>query len=90
MEGSLWVHTYTAPGERLGRTHTHTHTPRAATSVATRIGQRPDLKFAMAKSRICWFLSPWMAAQRVPVLLRCTAAHVRNVWGEARANRTHT
>ena len=35
-------------------------TPLAATSVATRIGVRPDLKERKASSRSFWVLSPWI------------------------------
>mmetsp|Transcript_53501 Transcript_53501/g.116639 ORF Transcript_53501/g.116639 Transcript_53501/m.116639 type:complete len:209 (-) Transcript_53501:587-1213(-) len=54
--------------------------PRAATSVATRIGARPDLKSASTRSRSRCSLSPWIALQ--PICLesaRCSWSHVRLV-----------
>ena len=44
-----------------------TSMPRAAMSVATRIGTSPDLNSASARSRCGWLLLPWIALAATPL-----------------------
>mmetsp|Transcript_105581 Transcript_105581/g.315368 ORF Transcript_105581/g.315368 Transcript_105581/m.315368 type:complete len:211 (+) Transcript_105581:372-1004(+) len=59
-----------------------TSRPRAATSVATRILDWPDLKAPRAMSRSRWSLSPWMASHFTPMRsrLRWSWSHMRLVF----------
>mmetsp|Transcript_112043 Transcript_112043/g.349186 ORF Transcript_112043/g.349186 Transcript_112043/m.349186 type:complete len:209 (-) Transcript_112043:442-1068(-) len=59
-----------------------TSRPRAATSVATRIFDCPDLKAPRAMSRSLWSLSPWIASHFTPMRsrVRWSWSHIRLVF----------
>lgn len=57
-----------------------TSSPRAATSVATRMGALPLLNWDKTNSRSVWFLSPWIAAApKSRPKLRDSVSHMRFV-----------